>query len=225
MNKDKDEVYLVCREMNGALKASLHHSGNWHLAYTQTFFEKSFPEEHQTERGIFIDKWKRPEPIAPGVTLAYRIVTSWAAVTARDKKDSSIFSVQAPTQGKAIEFGIFLLNSNIPPTMWPPVNVQPVGSYTLPSGNQVCVVWREIDMPGLGSLHGNPKFFRGKSKRDLRGGRLKVLLFQDQSDGSKTIYDCAAEHLSFWARIGWRFETMLHRLRRGNRWTTTPTNG
>ncbi len=75
----KEDVYLTCREVSGALKASLHESGNWHIAYFEGFFEESVPEEHRTERGRFIDQWSRPKPIAPGITLAFRIITPWSS--------------------------------------------------------------------------------------------------------------------------------------------------
>ena len=104
----KEDVYLACRELGGALKTSLHESGRWHTAYFEGFFEGSVPEEHRTERGRFIDQWQRPEPIAPGVTLAYRIVTPWSSVTAPDEESGSLVSVPAPPEGRAIEFDVFL---------------------------------------------------------------------------------------------------------------------
>jgi hypothetical protein len=106
----KEDVYLGCRELGGALKTSLHESGRWHTAYFEGFFEGSVPEEHRTERGRFIDQWQRPEPIAPGVTLAYRIVTPWSSVTAPDEESGSLVSVPAPPEGRAIEFDVFLLD-------------------------------------------------------------------------------------------------------------------
>ena len=35
----QSEVYLVCRELGGTLKVSLHKSGRWHVAYTETAFK------------------------------------------------------------------------------------------------------------------------------------------------------------------------------------------
>lgn len=193
----KEDVYLTCRELGGALKTSFHESGKWHVAYFEGFFEESVPEEHRTERGRFIDQWIRPKPIAPGVTLAFRIVTPWSSVTARGEGSASIVSVPPPAEGRAIEFDIFLIDSTTSMTGWPgknKMNTRLIGSYELPSGNSVCVVWWEVDMPKIGPLQGTPRFYRGASMDDLKTEGLRMLMFGDEPDGSKVIYDCVAKY-------------------------------
>ena len=193
----KEDVYLTCRELGGALKISLHESGNWHIAYFEGFFEEYVPEEHRTERGRFIDQWNCPKPIAPGVTLAVRIVTPWSSVTARGEESASIVSVPPPAEGRAIECDIFLIDRTTPMTGWPgknKMNTRLIGSYELPSGNSVWVVWWEVDMPNMGTLQGTPRFYRGASMDDLKTERVRVLMFGDKPDGSKTIYDCVAKY-------------------------------
>jgi hypothetical protein len=36
----KSEIYIACRELRGTLKASLHESRQWHIAFSQTTFEE-----------------------------------------------------------------------------------------------------------------------------------------------------------------------------------------
>src|SRR5262245_45167113 len=74
-NAGKEDIYVSCRELQGALKASLHESGGWHFAYDSKFFDESIRPEDKSEKGRFIDKWRAPPPIAPGIILALRIVT------------------------------------------------------------------------------------------------------------------------------------------------------
>lgn len=37
---NRSDVYLAFRELNDALKVSLHESGQWHIAYSQRTFEE-----------------------------------------------------------------------------------------------------------------------------------------------------------------------------------------
>jgi hypothetical protein len=197
---DKEDVYVICRDIQGALKTSLHQSGRWHVAYFEGFFEESVLEEqHGTGPGRFIDTWDRPGPMAPGVTLALRIVTPWSSVMIVDPSPSPahMVNIPAPSEGRAIDCVVFLRDGPIPPNDWPgqrSMGTKLVGTYTLPSGNAVQIVWCEIAMPDLGPLHGAPLFYRGRSMGDLRNSNgVGILLFGDEADGSKVIYDYAAK--------------------------------
>ena len=82
-------------------------------------------------------------------------------------------------------------------TTWPgnDAGTQLVGSYGLPSGTTVWIMWREIDMPKLPTLQGTPKFARGASLDDLKqAGRVRMLLLGIAPDGLGAIYDCVAEY-------------------------------
>jgi hypothetical protein len=79
--KGESEIYLVCRELGGILKASLHKSGKWHVAYEDSAFEKYVSGISPNLRDRYIDKWYRPSEFTLGVTMAFRIVTPWSSVT------------------------------------------------------------------------------------------------------------------------------------------------
>lgn len=189
----KEDVYLSCREMRGALKASLHESGTWHFGYDSKFFDESVRPDDKNEKGRFIDKWHVPTPIAPGVLLAFRIVTPWTAVCTPQKELPGVFPAPKPAEGKAIEFDLLFVEPATPVSGWPgknEMNTALVGSYTLPSGRSIWIVYWEIPMPKLPPVKGQPKFFDGKTFDDLKGDGLKLLAFGDEPDGSKVIYDC-----------------------------------
>src|SRR5437879_671003 len=167
--RGKEDVYVTCQELGGVLKTSFHGSGKCHVAFVEDFFEKSVSEEDRTERGRFVEKWSRPQTMAPGVTLVYRIITPWSSVTLPDHETASIVSVPAPPDGKALELLLVLIEGTTRVTDWPGKNTgtQLVGSYALPSGTTVWIVWRQIDIPKLPPLQGTPKFFGEAGPEDL----------------------------------------------------------
>jgi len=191
----KNDVYLACRELRGTLKTSLHESGRWHVAYSAKFFDENVPVEHRYDDGRFVEKWARPAVMAPGVTLAYRIVTSGMSCTTKETLPKSVHVVPAPiAAGRAVEFDIILVDH---PTVdadgWPGKNqgTRLVGSYGLGDGASVFVVCWEIAMPTLPSVRGSPKFYQGKGAADLERANLRALAFGEEPDGSRVIYDCA----------------------------------
>jgi hypothetical protein len=187
-----ENVYVSCRELHGALKASLHESGSWHIAYDGKFFDSAVRPEDKTEKRRFIDKWQVPKPIAPGLVLAFRIVTPWSSVSTPCDNMPEVFYVPKPAEGKAIEFDLFIIEPTTLVSGWPgknSMNTSLVGSYALPSGRSVWVVYWEIPTPQLPTRCGKANFFEGKSFEDLKGDGLKLLAFGEEPDGSKVIYD------------------------------------
>jgi hypothetical protein len=197
--KRKSDVYLACRELGGELKASLHQSGDWHIAYTQEFFEENlniFPDKYANR---FIIQWPRPPQIAEGMTLAFRIITPCLAVsTAPDiPLPKNIISIPIPPDNRAVEIAVIITKPNTFVSSWPGRNsmsTQLVGSMLLENGETVWVVHRVTNIPNLGTLQGTGKYFSGKSEDDLANAKnLRALVFGDTEDGSRFILDSAVE--------------------------------
>ena len=194
----KNDVYLACREFGYALKASLHQSGNWHIAFSPQFFEENLDTLLNKPDGRFIQRWPRPRQIAPGVTLAFRIVTPHSAVSIPFDVSlcESIVWIPVPPDNRAVEIDIIFTAADTLVSGWPgknSMNAQLIDSMSLDSGDKVWVVHRVTDMPNLGTLHGTPRYFKGKSKNDLTGAGLHIHVFGCEKDGSRAIYDCAVE--------------------------------
>lgn len=192
----RSEVYLVCRALGGVVKASLHESGRWHLAYSpgayQELVEGAIPAEDR-----FIDRWDRPPEFAQGLTLAYRIVTpSGAATTEVDATDANeiIWLPDAP-QGRATEVVIFISAPSARCTNWPGkrgMGTDLVGAFVLNNDSTVWVVSHAIEMPTLPEA-GTGNFLKGRSERDLEGDGLRALVWGNADDGSRVLYDCPVE--------------------------------
>jgi len=192
--KLEEDVYLLCRSLGGALKASLHQSGAWHIAYSEEFFADNVDAFADRPSGRFIDKW-RPSEIAPGVILAFRIITPFSAVNIPIASlNDDIVWIPVSSPDGAIEIDIFITSPHVLVSNWPgknSMNTNLVGSILLDSDSKVWVVYRVIDCPNFKNIRGIPRYFEGRSKDDLRGKGLRIIAFKHEQDGSRTILDSA----------------------------------
>ena len=195
----KSEVYIACRSLGGTLKASLHESGKWHIAYSQRAFEENVRGVIPKFEDRFIEKWPRPSEIAPGITLAFRIVTPWSAVTNVLEESSArrvIWLPNAP-EPKATEIDILITQPTTPVTDWPgkrSMGTSLIGSIPLENRETVWAVYWVVDTPDFTSLgKGIGQFFKGRSEKDLNSKGLRALVFGTEPDGSRVMYDCAVQ--------------------------------
>ena len=104
--------------------------------------------------------------------------------------------IQNANEGKATEIDIIITSATTLVTGWPGIqsmNTSLVDSMKLESGETVWVVYWEIEMPNLPSKKTTPRFYKGKSKEDLKGEDMRILVFGAEEDGSGVMYDCAFE--------------------------------
>ena len=147
----------------------------------------------------YIEKWPRPSDIAPGITLAFRIVTPWSAVSTPIKKDKLKGVTWLPNapEPKATEIDILITKPTTQATGWPgrqSMGTSFIGSFPLENGETVWAVYFIVDMPDFSSLgRGTGKFFKGKDEKNLKEEGLRLLLFGTQPDGSRVMYDCAVQ--------------------------------
>ena len=193
------DIYLTCRELKGAIKASLHQSGSWHIGYSDSASEKYFESREDFEKSKFIEIWPKPKPISDGTVLAFRIVTPFSAIRSSvDNTRNDIIWIPNCSTGYATEIDIMITTVNITSANWPGRNkmgTKLVGSYDLANKERVWVVYWQIPMPDLSSISGKPfKFYKGKTKADLSKENLKAIIFADENDGSRTLFDFSVEN-------------------------------
>lgn len=198
----RSEVYLTCRELGGTIKASLHESGQWHIAYPQRTFEEDVKGAIPEFKDRYLEKWSRPSDFEPGHTLAFRIVTPWLAVTTPVKEDKfkAITWLPSAPERMATEIDILISKPTILVNRWPGrqlMGTSFIGSFPLENGETIWAVYWFVDMPDSSSLgKGTGRFFKGRSEedlKDLKEGDLRGLAFGTEPDGSRTIYDCAVQ--------------------------------
>ena len=198
---NKSDVYLACRSLGGYLKASFHESGSWHIAYTQETFEDLVEGVIRSQTSRFLEKWPRPSTIAPGTTLAYRIITPHSAVNTKFDQKSfkrNVTWIACDFPHDATEVAVLIISPNTKCTGWPgknSMNTELIGSYRMANDETVWVVFRGIDMPDLSKItQGSVNFYRGKSREDLMSSGLRALVFDDAPDGSRVLYDVSVEY-------------------------------
>ena len=162
--ENKSDIYLACRELGGALKASFHKSGCWRIAYIKETFEQKVEGTSAKHRNRVIDMWPRPKPIGEGITRAYCIVTPWSAVTSSigNIKNNKIHWIPNAPKQKATEIDIIITALGISTTDWPgkrSMGTSLIGSLELENGERWWVVYRVIDMPNLLSPENAPIHF------------------------------------------------------------------
>ena len=197
--KSKSDIYLICRELGGAIKVSMHQTGSWHIGYTKEEGRKYFETEESFNQHKHIEIWPRPKQIAEGVILAFRIVTPFSSVTTRIEKNiKKIIWVPNCSEGLATEIDIIITPNYEGLDNWPgkkSMGTKIIGSYQLDNGETVWVVYWYIPMPNLSSMNGNAfQYFKGQNKSELTSNNLKAIIFADENDGSRTLFDCAVDY-------------------------------
>jgi hypothetical protein len=189
----KNDVYLACRALRGELKASLHESGHWHIAFSPAFYERRFADEDTRPSSRFTDEWSRPAEIAPGLTLAYRVVVPWFSATIKPEKEArGIAWVPSAPKGQAIQFAVLITAPSARASSWPSknsMNSKFVGTISLGSGEMVWVVYTTEPFPLPASMRGTAQFFEGHDASSLKSATLRAVLFGDEKDGSRKMYD------------------------------------
>lgn len=201
------DLYLACRALGGHLKTSLHASGQWHTAYTPEAFEAHVKDVLPEGSSRFLERWPRPAQFAPGIVLAFRIVTPALAVTSPiSPSDPEIQWLPNAPDGKATEIDILLVAASTTVSGWPgkrSMGTSLVGSLQLGRGETAWVVYWAIDLPQKPRLpRGSGKFYKGRSLTDLENANLRALAFGTEPDGSRVIYDLAVETSQ--RTTGWR---------------------
>lgn len=168
-------------------------------AYSQRAFEERVKAVIPKFEDRYIEKWPRPPDFAPGITLAFRIVTPWSAITAplTGSKGKKVTWLPNAPESKATEIDILITQSTITVSGWPgkrSMGTSMIGSIPLESGETLWAVYWIVDMPDLSSFgKGVGRFYRGRNKEDLMADGLRALVFGAEPDGSKVIYDCAVQ--------------------------------
>lgn len=193
--KGKSEIYLANRKLGGELKASMHDSGQWHIAFSNEMFEKRVKGVIPNLDKRFIDTWPKPPEVETGLVLAFKIVTPWVAVNSTNpvKKSTKVHWINPPPDDKCVTTYILISTPSARIADWPGKNqgTSLVHSIVMRNNEVLWIVTDITDCPDL-SKSGPAKghFFKGASKEDLENtDDLHILVFGDGPNGERAIYE------------------------------------
>lgn len=189
----KHDVYLACRALKGELKASLHQSGNWHIAFTPQMFTDGFADSSDRPGTRFMDSWPRPKEIASGLTLAFRVWIPWFSATMLDTEpDSAVIWIPPAPKEHTVEVAILISAPGCQMLGWPgkdSMHTMLVGSFALESGENVWLVHQTTPFNVSASIAGTARFFKGFDREVLNHPELRVVMFGDMPDGSRVMVE------------------------------------
>ncbi len=191
--RDKNDVYILCRELGGAFKVSLHESGKWHIGFSETFYAEAFSESGPRPDSRLIESWMRPRPIMPGVTLAFRVLTPWSSATnsSRDP-DPQIVGIPPAPEGEAVEASVLITETSFHTEGWPGharMGTKLVDSFGLPNGDSVWVVYRNVPFAWTSVPTGHGTFFEGVDGTALDALGLRAVVVAADSEGFAVLID------------------------------------
>jgi len=185
----KEDVYVTCRERQGAFRVVLHESGACRIEYDGRVFNVALVPA-AGEPGAAP---RTPVEGEAGVVPALRIVTTRSAVSSALGSETRAVRIPAPAAGEAAEVRVYIGDAQGAPSELPGKGAQVIGSYRLPSGRTVWATASRVPEPRLAQLP-EPIRLTGISPPGERpGGRnQRRLVLGDGGDVRRAIYDCGA---------------------------------
>lgn len=129
-----DDVFVVCRDISGAVKASFHRSGHWHLAFDKNVVNTTFPKDSPARTDRFFLRWMH-ELDASIATLSLRILLHAGSITIpQDQpRKHDVRWLPAPPPEQCVVVAVIFA-----PAEWSPSG-SAVGHFDLKNGPRVWV--------------------------------------------------------------------------------------
>ena len=171
------EIYLMPREISNDYHISLHKSDEWHVRIGEGEARQRGFDPSELKGPV----WNRPEELAPGVTLAFRIVITPASISRTHpvKKSGSCVFIPAPTGNRSVEIAVAITSEAPTEDSWvgrSGMGTRLVGHCPLDT-EYISVVWREIDTPQKQSIPFNVASGKRLLEEIPEGGSIAMMLW------------------------------------------------
>ncbi len=194
----KNDIYLICREMKGAIKTSFHQSGIWRSAFSEEFWEQNFDTFRGHIEDRCLDKWSVLNEIGPGIVLAFFIYIPYLSINiVGEQIRKNIVQVESPPEDETVQISILITKQYTKVSNWPgetSMGTKLIGSMVLANGDIVWIVYKYVDAIKIENLNEegrkvNPFFFNNYNIVDLRKNNLRALIWGDTKDGTRVIIE------------------------------------
>lgn len=212
--KDRDDVYILSREVGREFKVSLHESGTWHYRWDPTGPHVALgPGTTQT--------WQRP-PARGGITRAFAVLIPAGSVRTpiEPETEERVAFVELPEGAAARQFTVAFEAPGA--IARPPADAQIVGRIKLAIGGETVLVVAQPrdDLPTVEPFASGPtsvpvghaeESFDALKERLLREpSNYRALVFADDADGMRWFIDAAVEIRPPWSPISGEAPTDAH---------------
>jgi hypothetical protein len=144
-----NDVYLAARTMISMLKLSLHRSGAWRLAWTDTSGQRARNSSDRVE-----ERWSRPAPFRPGWIQGPALIVPNPGTKRPFQRAAGVAGTpirwsEPPRPGHKLHFTILFADSTAPPDSWQTVfrsGDQSVGVLDQRNGTRVVLCRRAVPM-------------------------------------------------------------------------------
>jgi hypothetical protein len=190
-----NDVYLFGRQMARYLKASLHASGVWRIAWTK---ESQVLLTGTDDR--VIERWRRPPEFRPGWTQGISILVPWTPIgrhfSAVDAPAGKPVSwIRAPAPWYKVVFTVLFSAADVPESAWGTM-AEPgdrnLGRIVLQNGESVWVAVRRAPLEPNEKAEAQKlarelrvNLIPGASRENIQG--LNAMLFFNSANGSPII--------------------------------------
>jgi hypothetical protein len=156
----KSDVYVGPRSIAGAYHLSLHESDKWHVGFSGQFKQELVEQGRWVGGSRLVAEFPKPDEIAPGTTLGFRVLVPASAVTidsSHENLPKDLVWIPPPASERAVEVALLIVRPSVKLTGWPgqkAMSTSLVGHFRLASGDNLWVVHREVAIPVIGPMRG-----------------------------------------------------------------------
>jgi hypothetical protein len=215
-SRTKSDVYVSAWALTSVLKVSLHESGDWRHAFTDTRGMRYVPPG----RDRAMASWERPADFDPGVTKAFEIVIPASEVTKPaylgwDKDfrpeyaGKKVFWVPSPPGGYAAHFTVIFTSAEVTAATlpgWPGrvgMGTRLIAYSHLPNSQTVCLVAfeQEIVESSRQSLEQQKNLMAEQVRLNAKFDpseipELRAYLYGHDADGTRFYVDVSMANLT-----------------------------
>ena len=197
------DVYIAARSVAGELKASLHQTGQAHVALTSERVDRRGPGP-TLEAGRYFDKWRRLKADASPVrAFTVYFPTSELTPPAVEAIAKPVVWLPAASSGCALAVEVFFVPDAMSEASWQTPEGAPMHvmlRMPLPSGETLCAVTREVHIkPGV---YEQLEHVRARARDDAElalpaeqwnraTSTMRYILIGADDDGSRFFVDAA----------------------------------
>lgn len=188
-------MYVAYRALRSEFKLSFHcRTGRCNVSFTESAYANEF-EDGPLSEDRYLERWNRPPPIGPGVTLLCRVIAPGGSLSEKTEAPASIFWVPDPGLNHAVEFAALVTTGDegSAEIKRHVIGTSPVGEFELSNGEVIHVRYRVMPFVlKAESRRGATYFFKSGRNALASNERLRAVVYCVGSLQDRVLLDVPA---------------------------------